>query len=102
MLDINFIRENTELVEKSAKEKGYKNVDIKALLKLDDERKEALKIVEDLRKERNETAAKMKGGKPSDDLIKKGKEIKEKLATEEKVLEEAEGKIGSCLMDQRH
>ena len=26
MLDINYIRENTELVEKSAKEKGYKNV----------------------------------------------------------------------------
>ena len=73
MLDINFIRENTELVEKSTKEKGYKNVDIKALLKLDDERKEAFKVVEDLRKERNETAAKMKGGKPSDDLIKKGK-----------------------------
>ena len=47
MLDINFIRENTELVEKSTKEKGYKNVDIKALLKLDDERKEALKVVED-------------------------------------------------------
>lgn len=93
MLDINFIRENTELVEKSAKEKGYKNVDIKELLKLDDERKEALKVVEDLRKERNETAAKMKDGKPSDDLIKKGKEIKEKLATEEKILEEAESKL---------
>ena len=93
MLDINFIRENTELVEKSTKEKGYKNVDIKSLLKLDDERKEALKIVEDLRKERNETAAKMKGGKPSDDLIKKGKEIKEKLAGEEKVLEEVETKL---------
>ena len=97
MLDINFIRENLNLVEKSTKEKGYKNVDIDALLKLDDERKEALKIVEDLRKERNETAAKMKGGKPSDDLIKKGKEIKEKLAKEEKILEEVEEKLKAGL-----
>jgi len=93
MLDINFIRENEKLVEHSAKEKGYKNVDIKALLKLDDERKEILKNVEVLRKERNETAAKMKGGKPSDELIKKGKEIKEKLSLEEKKLEEIENKL---------
>ena len=93
MLDINFIRENRELVEHSAKEKGYKNVDIKSLLELDDNRKEILKDVEELRKARNETAAKMKGGKPSEDLIKQGKEIKEKLAAEEKKLEEAEDKI---------
>jgi len=97
MLDINFIRENEKLVEHSAKEKGYKNVDIKALLKLDDERKEILKNVEVLRKERNETAAKMKGGKPSDELIKKGKEIKEKLSLEEKKLEEIENKLKSDL-----
>ena len=90
MLDINFIRENKAPVEKSTKEKGYKNIDIDNLLKLDDERKKILKDVEELRKERNETAAKMKGGKPSDELIKKGKEIKEKLATEEKKLEEVE------------
>ena len=97
MLDINFIRNNLELVKKSTEEKGYKNVDIDSLLKLDDERKEALKIVEDLRKERNETAAKMKGGKPSDELIKLGKEIKEKLAVEEKALEEIEEKLKNGL-----
>jgi seryl-tRNA synthetase len=81
MLDINFIRNNFDLVEKSAKEKGYKNIDLNSLLKLDDERKEVLKIVEDLRKERNETAAKMKGGKPSEELIKLGREIKENSQT---------------------
>ena len=97
MLDINFIRNNLELVKKSTKEKGYKNVNIDSLLKLDDERKEALKIVEDLRKERNETAAKMKGGKPSEELIKHGKEIKEKLAVEEKALEEIEEKLKNGL-----
>ena len=45
MLDVKFIRENLELVEKSAKEKGYK-IDIKKMLKLDDERKEVLSEVE--------------------------------------------------------
>ena len=97
MLDINFIRQNKELVEKSTKEKLYKNVNIDELLKLDDERKEILKDVEELRKQRNDTAAKMKGGKPSDDLIKQGKEIKEKLATEEKKLEEIEIKLKTSL-----
>ena len=97
MLDINFIRNNFDLVEKSAKEKGYKNIDLNSLLKLDDERKEVLKIVEDLRKERNETAAKMKGGKPSEELIKLGREIKEKLANKEKSLEEIEQRLKNDL-----
>jgi seryl-tRNA synthetase len=97
MLDINFIRNNFDLVEKSAKEKGYKNIDLNSLLKLDDERKEVLKIVEDRRKERNETAAKMKGGKPSEEHIKLGREIKEKLANEEKSLEEIEQRLKNDL-----
>lgn len=71
MLDIKFIRENLDLVEKSTKEKGYK-VNIKEILKLDDVRKKELSEVEELRKKRNEIASKMKGGKPSDDLIKEG------------------------------
>ena len=81
MLDVNFIRENRELVEKSAQEKGYDKVNIAKILKLDDRRKAVLQEVEKLRKERNDIAAKMKNGKPSEELIKKGKEIKEKLAS---------------------
>ena len=53
MLDVKFIRENKELVEKSAREKGYK-VDINKLLAVDDERKAELVQVEELRKKRNE------------------------------------------------
>ena len=52
MLDINFIRDNLDLVEKSTKEKGY-NIDLKKLLKLDDERKKSLSAVEKLRAQRN-------------------------------------------------
>ena len=81
MLDINFIRNNKELVEHSIKEKMYKNVNLDEILALDDQRKALLQQVEALRKERNDNTAKMKNGKPSDELITKGKEIKEKLST---------------------
>ena len=81
MLDINFIRNNKELVEHSIKEKMYKNVNLDEILALDDQRKTLLQQVEALRKERNDNTAKMKNGKPSEELITKGKEIKEKLST---------------------
>lgn len=96
MLDIKFIRENLDLVEKSTKEKGYK-VNIKEILKLDDVRKKELSEVEKLRKKRNEIAGKMKGGKPSDDLIKEGKAIKEELTTAEAKLSEAEEKMNALI-----
>ena len=38
MLDVKFIRENLELVEKSAKEKGYK-VNVREILDIDDKKK---------------------------------------------------------------
>ena len=96
MLDVKFIRENLELVEKSTKEKGYK-IDIKEIVRLDDERKKILSEVEELRKARNETAAKMKGGKPSTDLIKKGKQIKEELSEKEQALTSAETEVKKLL-----
>ena len=81
MLDINFIRNNKKLVEHSIKEKMYKNVNLDEILALDDQRKALLQQVEVLRKERNDNTAKMKNGKPSEELIAKGKEIKERLST---------------------
>ena len=96
MLDINFIRSHQDLVEKSTREKGYQ-VNISELLSLDDQRKTILQDVEALRRERNEVATQMKGGKPSDDLIAKGKEIKEKLAIVEPKLAEIETQLESFL-----
>lgn len=89
MLDVKFIRENLALVEKSAKEKGYK-INIKEVLELDDERKAKLARVEELRRQRNEIAAKMKGGKPEKSLIEQGKKIKEELAGLEEDLTKTE------------
>ena len=97
MLDINFIRNNKELVEHSIKEKMYKNVNLDEILALDDQRKVLLQQVEALRKERNDNTAKMKNGKPSDELIAKGKEIKEKLSALEADLSNFEKELNTKL-----
>lgn len=96
MLDVKFIRDNLELVKKSTREKGYK-IDVEEVLELDDKRKKELGRVEELRRERNEIAAKMKGGKPAADLIVAGKKVKEELATLEKDLSETEEKYTNFL-----
>lgn len=92
MLDINFIRNNQELVEKSAREKGYK-VDIKALLSLDDQRKALLQDVENLRRERNEISSLMGKGQPDPALIEKAKTIKAQLAEVEPKLADIEEQL---------
>ena len=96
MLDVKFIRENQELVERSAKEKGY-NVDIQALLAIDDKRKAELVQVEELRKKRNEIAAKMKGGKPDAAQIEAGKAVKVELAEREEALAQIEAKLRAAI-----
>ena len=96
MLDVKFIRENFDLVEKSTKEKGYK-IDIKEVLKLDDARKAVLVEAETLRQKRNEIAAKMKGGKPSKEFIAEGKAVKEQLTDVEAKLSEKEQALESLV-----
>ena len=96
MLDVKFIRENLELVEKSAKEKGYK-INVKEVLDIDDKRKVELAKVEALRQKRNEIASKMKGGKPEPELIEEGKKVKAELAVKDATLAETEKKIKAIL-----
>ena len=96
MLDVKFIRENLELVEKSTKEKGYK-INIEEVLSLDDKRKEILGEVEILRAKRNEIAGKMKGGKPSPELIEEGKKIKTEVAEKEQALSSVEEDLKALL-----
>ncbi|MBR5939537.1 serine--tRNA ligase, partial [Candidatus Saccharibacteria bacterium] len=95
-LDVKFIRENLELVERSTKEKGYK-INIKEVLDLDEKRKKELIRVEELRRRRNEVAAKMKGGKPEPELIEEGKMIKNELSELEADLEKVETELKATL-----
>ncbi len=92
MLDIQFIRDNHQKVKDAAKAKNI-SVDIDNLLTLDLNRRELLQGIEKLRKARNETAAQMKNGQPSPDLIAEGKRIKQSLAEIEAELEPTESEF---------
>ena len=92
MLDIRFIRENADLVQKSADAKRYK-VNVADVLKIDEEKRGLQQQVDNLRAERNDIAAQMKGGKPDPKLIAQGKEIKSKLAELEEQLKEVDARL---------
>ena len=64
MLDIQFIRDNPELVAEKSKQKGY-DVDVTQLLGFDKERRELTQQVEELRQQRNELSSATKGQRPS-------------------------------------
>ena len=78
MLDIKFIRENADVVQINARNKGY-DVDITTLLMLDTKRRELQTQVDELRTKRNNNVLQVKDGRPSDELIAEGKTIKEQL-----------------------
>lgn len=96
MLDIRFIRENQELVAKSSQAKGYQ-VDVAVVLAADDARRELQTVVDGLREQRNQNAAKMKDGKPTQDLIDEGKRIKVELNERESYLTTAENELFGLL-----
>jgi len=80
MLDIQFIRENRELVAEKAKQKGY-GVDVDKLMELDVERRTRLTQIEELRKRRNKQANELKNQKPTPEQIANGRQLKEELGT---------------------
>lgn len=79
MLDIKYIRDNPEKVQQNTLNKGYKDVAVSDLLRLDNEKRDLGRKVDELREARNKNATKMKGGKPSQELIDEGKAIKDEL-----------------------
>jgi seryl-tRNA synthetase len=89
MLDIQFIRDNPELVVEKAKQKGY-TIDVTQLLGFDEKRRQLLQGVEALRRQRNELNDQTKGQRPSDDQVKQGKQLKEALADQEHQLDAVE------------
>lgn len=82
MLDIKYIRDNKKEVKEGCAQKGIK-VDIERLLKLDKERLEYLKKLEDLRAEKNRASKK----------IAKGSEDKKKIISEMKKVDKKEDNL---------
>ena len=96
MLDIRFIRENADAVQRASEQKGYQ-VSISDLLELDDSRRDLQKRVDELRQRRNEVASRMKGGKPEQDLVDRGKAIKVELGQLESQLDMVNGRYTALL-----
>lgn len=97
MLDIRYIRDNAEKVQQDAVKKGYKNVSVSDVLRLDDERRTLQQQVDELRQKRNENAAKMKGGRPEQSLIDEGKQIKIELAERETYMATADAEFTKAM-----
>ncbi len=90
MLDINFIRENKELVKKGTGNKGFEASLIDKVLELDERRRKLLLEVEGLRAKRNRIAEEKK---PSEE----GKKIKEELKDKEPELEKVQAEYKEIL-----
>jgi len=86
MIDIKLIRENSELVEKSCKNRGY-DIDIAEIADIDKEWRALKQTDDNLRAERNKVSEEInqakKNNKPIDKLLKRAKEIPIKLAENE-------------------
>ncbi len=89
MIDIQLLREKSELVSEKSKQKSYP-VNVSKILELDGSLKSLRQEVEALRTKRNEIAGRMKGAKPSEQDINEGKQVKLELAEREELLDELE------------
>ncbi len=80
MLDIKFIRENPELVAEKAKQKGY-DVDVVKLLKLNEDKKILLQMIQESGQRKNELVRIIGKSKPSQPQIEEGRKIREEEQT---------------------
>jgi len=96
MLDIQFIRDNPDLVTEKSKQKGY-DIDVRQLLELDGERRTRLTSIEELRNRRNNLTAEMKGQKPSAEQLATGKQLKEEITQREVELKTIDEKYAAQL-----
>ena len=93
MLDINFIRENSEKVKEACRNKNA-NVDVDRVLELDKKKRELMTSLESLKAEQNKIS---KGG--HDELaINKAKELKEQFKELEPELKKIEGELHGLLI----
>ena len=89
MLDINFIREHSDIVKAGAKKKNI-DVDIDALLKIDDERRALQQKVDERRAEQNKIAELIPTleGEERNAKITESKSLKEELQADEAKLKD--------------
>jgi seryl-tRNA synthetase len=94
MLDINFIRENSEKVKEACQKKNV-NINVDEILELDRQKRGLITNIETLKAEQNKIS---RGGKDNNVLITQAKEIKEKIKSIEPDLEKVEAQLNVLLL----
>lgn len=89
MLDIRYIRENAAAVQENARRKGY-DVSVDEVLRWDKAKRQLQQQADELREKRNDISSRMKGGKPTPEVIAEGKQVKDELVAVEASLKEAD------------
>ena len=101
MLDIKLVRSNPGIV-KEAMEKRGATTNLEQLLKIDEERRNLLVEVEQLKSLRNreseEIARKKKAGEPAEDLIRQMKEVSDKIKEMDEKLKQIDEEIYRMLL----
>jgi seryl-tRNA synthetase len=96
MLDIKYIRENAEIVKNAAKDKKV-DIDIDHVLEVEERYRELLQVVQIIREDRNKLLSGIQG-KPSDEVLQKGKELKIQLDKEENALNAVKEELDTLLL----
>ncbi len=87
MLDIKFIRENKDLIKKNCENRNVP-CRIERLLELDDKRRELITKIDELKAEKNRLNEALKAGGDKEEIIEKGKRVKNELEKNEPELDE--------------
>ncbi|MEK7562398.1 MAG: serine--tRNA ligase [Patescibacteria group bacterium] len=95
MLDINFIRKNSQKVKESCEKKNV-NADIDKILELDKKKRELMTEIETLKAEQNKIS---RGGKENNVLVTQAKEIKDKIKSMAPELESVEKEFNELLSE---
>ncbi|MFZ5376850.1 MAG: serine--tRNA ligase [Patescibacteria group bacterium] len=93
MLDINYIRQNTDAVKQACVNKNLDSEVVDRLLLIDDQRRQLIAQTDELRRQINQNADEIKvqvhgGGKPDASLVENGKKLKTQLKEVEPQLKE--------------
>ncbi|TSD01805.1 MAG: seryl-tRNA synthetase [Parcubacteria group bacterium Athens0714_25] len=89
MLDIKFIRENSQELKKAIENKNI-NLDLDRLLEMDRERVKMMQEIEELQAQKNKINEDMQRAEDKKSVIERGKEVKEKLLRLEPLLEKTQ------------
>jgi len=100
MLDLNFIRENIDIVKKACQDKSMP-VDVDLVLELDKKKRALMTEIENLKAEQNKISRMGKGGDNESEKarqIEKAKELKDKIKQKEPELEKTDEDLKALLL----